>query len=119
MMFRRDVIRNRLRLQVEGDAELTGAYSRWVKATPAFNIELCRKFRLLPLEFDGRDDSLYHPFDEEGNRHMEYVRHRGVYADVPMGEIARTFREHYRFAQPQSELARENFDEDVDRETRG
>lgn len=90
----------------------------WVKATPAFNIELCRKFRLLPLEFDGRNDSLYHPFDEEGNRHMEYVNHRGAFVDLPIAEIARTFREEYRFVQPRSDLARESFDQDVDRETR-
>ncbi|MFM8768783.1 MAG: transglutaminase domain-containing protein, partial [Rubrivivax sp.] len=37
---------------------------RWVKATPAFNIELCDRFGLLPLEFDGVNDSLYHPFDK-------------------------------------------------------
>jgi transglutaminase-like putative cysteine protease len=91
---------------------------KWIKATPAFNVELCRKFRLLPLEFDGQNDSLYHPFDEEGNRHMEYVNHRGVYSDVPIQEIARTFHEEYGFARPQSELALESFDEDVDRETR-
>lgn len=30
----------------------------WVKATPAFNIELCEKFRLRPLEFDGENDSI-------------------------------------------------------------
>src|SRR5215813_2258766 len=90
---------------------------KWVKATPAFNIELCRKFRLLPLEFNGRNDSLYHPFDEEGNRHMEYVNHRGVYADVPIAEIAQTFQREYRFARSQPDLTRENFDADVDRET--
>ncbi len=50
---------------------------KWVKATPAFNIELCEKFRLLPLEFDGMEDSLYHAFDAEGRRHMEYVTLRG------------------------------------------
>jgi len=92
---------------------------RWVKATPAFNIELCRKFRLLPLEFDGQNDSLYHPFDEEGNRHMEYVNHRGVYADLPMDEIAETFRQEYRLGQSQAELERESFDDDVDSETAG
>ena len=81
------------------------------------NLELCRKFRLLPLEFAGRNDSLYHPFDEAGNRHMEYIRYRGVYTDLPIDEIARTFREQYPFLQPQSDLARDSFDEDVDRET--
>jgi transglutaminase-like putative cysteine protease len=43
---------------------------KWVKATPAFNIQLCEKFRLKPLEFDGKEDSIYHPFDMEGNKHM-------------------------------------------------
>src|SRR6218665_1319367 len=37
---------------------------RGVKATPAFNIELCERFGLLPLAFDGRSDSIYHPFDK-------------------------------------------------------
>ena len=32
---------------------------RWIKATPVFNIELTDKFRLKPLEFNGRDDSIY------------------------------------------------------------
>jgi transglutaminase-like putative cysteine protease len=68
---------------------------RWVKATPAFNIELCRRFRVRPLEFDGREDSLYHPFDEDDRRHMEYLRYRGTYADVPVEEIQGVFREVY------------------------
>jgi transglutaminase-like putative cysteine protease len=68
---------------------------RWVKATPAFNIELCRRFRVRPLEFDGREDSLYHPFDEDDRRHMEYLRYRGTHADVPVEEIQREFREVY------------------------
>jgi hypothetical protein len=86
---------------------------RWVKATPAFNIELCEKFRLLPLEFDGRTDSLYHPFDAEGNRHMEYVNHRGAYSDLPLDEIIETFEERYRFASRESDLRDASFDQDV------
>ena len=68
---------------------------RWVKATPAFNVELCAKFGLLPLEFDGRDDSLYHPFDREGKRHMEYVRDHGQFADLPHQQIIEAFKVHY------------------------
>jgi transglutaminase-like putative cysteine protease len=68
---------------------------RWVKATPAFNIELCDKFGFLPLEFDGRSDSIYHPFDRAGKKHMEYVRERGEYADPPVEAIVATFQEHY------------------------
>jgi transglutaminase-like putative cysteine protease len=68
---------------------------KWVKATPAFNLELCRKFRVKPLEFDGRHDSIFHPFDADERRHMEYLRDRGTYADVPVEEIQRVFREAY------------------------
>lgn len=68
---------------------------KWVKATPAFNIELCRRFGVKPLEFDGREDSIFHPFDEADRRHMEYVRDRGSHADVPVAEIIQAFREAY------------------------
>jgi len=68
---------------------------RWVKATPAFNLELCRKFRVKPLEFDGREDSIFHPFDQDERRHMEYLRDRGSFADVPVPEIQQAFREFY------------------------
>lgn len=67
----------------------------WRKATPAFNIELCDKFGLLPLEFDGVNDSLYHPFDQAGHRHMEYVRERGSFDDLPMAELTATFEALY------------------------
>jgi transglutaminase-like putative cysteine protease len=68
---------------------------KWVKATPAFNIELCTKFELLPLEFNGREDSLYHEFDIAGNKHMEYVNDRGEHLDLPFDEMSAVFREHY------------------------
>jgi len=74
------------------DIWLDGA---WRKATPAFNIQLCEKFGLLPLEFDGVKDSIYHPFDRAGNRHMEYVRQRGTFNDLPLAEIVVTFSEIY------------------------
>jgi transglutaminase-like putative cysteine protease len=68
---------------------------KWVKATPAFNLDLCRKFRVKPLEFDGRNDSIFHPFDADERRHMEYLRERGSFADVPVAEIQRVFRKTY------------------------
>ena len=67
----------------------------WVKSTPAFNLELCERFGLLPLEFDGRADSIYHPFDRAGNRHMEYVTLHGAFDDVPRQRIIDDFRLHY------------------------
>jgi transglutaminase-like putative cysteine protease len=68
---------------------------RWVKSTPAFNVELCERFRVKPLEFDGREDSIFHPYDADDRRHMEYLRERGSYADVPVAEITLAFREAY------------------------
>ena len=59
----------------------------WVKATPAFNIELCRKHKVLPLEFNGREDSIFHPFNTDKKQFMEYVDDHGTYADIPVGEI--------------------------------
>ncbi len=67
---------------------------KWVKATPAFNLGLCTKFRLKPLEFDGTDDSIFHPFTQDGAKHMEYVLDRGTYADVPLDKIMETFMKY-------------------------
>ncbi|HXJ08325.1 MAG TPA: transglutaminase-like domain-containing protein [Burkholderiales bacterium] len=83
---------------------------RWVKATPAFNLALCERFRVKPLEFDGREDSIFHPFDQDNRRHMEYLRERGTYADVPVDEIQRAFREAYpRFYRLGRDAAKETF----------
>lgn len=68
---------------------------KWVKATPAFNLSLCKRFRVKPLEFDGLNDSIFHPFDEDNRRHMEYVRERGAFADVPADQIRSVFGEIY------------------------
>jgi hypothetical protein len=68
---------------------------RWVKATPAFNRELCEKVRIAPLEFDGEHDSLFQPLDLEGRRHLEYVQDRGVRLDVPVEEMWAAWREVY------------------------
>jgi transglutaminase-like putative cysteine protease len=68
---------------------------KWVKATPAFNVELCQRFKVKPLEFVGVEDSIFHPYDEEDRRHMEYLRDRGSHADVPVAEIMQAFRKAY------------------------
>jgi len=68
---------------------------QWIKATPVFNLSLCTRFRVKPLDFDGRSDSIFHPFDQDNRRHMEYVRERGSYADVPAEDIKRVFSETY------------------------
>ena len=78
---------------------------RWVKATPAFNRELTERFGLRPLDWDGISDSIYHPFDLSGRRHMEYLAYRGVFADIPFDEIRDAFRHYYpRMTQLQEEM---------------
>jgi transglutaminase-like putative cysteine protease len=67
----------------------------WVKATPAFDRVLCDKFGVRALEFDGLADSLFHPYDRSGRRHMEYLRDRGASVDVPMADILATFERVY------------------------
>ncbi|WP_134675944.1 transglutaminase-like domain-containing protein [Ectopseudomonas khazarica] len=56
---------------------------RWVKATPAFNEALCRVFRVAPLAFDGTCDSVFHPYNEQGERYMEYLQDHGQFEDLP------------------------------------
>lgn len=68
---------------------------KWVKATPTFNLSLCRNFGVLPLEFDGRQDSVFHPFDAKGQRHMEYVKAHGVFADLPRDRLMAAYRNAY------------------------
>ena len=91
----------------------------WRKATPAFNLELCARFELLPLEFDGRADSLYHPFDRHGHRHMEYVAQRGSFDDVPLARMTADFARLYpRWLPQQADLQARDFVADAVRETR-
>lgn len=67
----------------------------WAKATPAFNATLCERIGVLPLEFDGRTDSLFQEYDPIGRRRMEYLQDRGTFADVPFDTITAEFRACY------------------------
>jgi transglutaminase-like putative cysteine protease len=68
---------------------------RWFKVSSAFNIELCERVGAKVLDFDGTDDALMHPFDESGNRQMEYVHQRGSFDDLPLDEILADFAVRY------------------------
>ncbi|MDE2083171.1 MAG: transglutaminase family protein [Burkholderiales bacterium] len=90
---------------------------RWLKATPAFNIELTERFGLLPLDWDGLTDSIYHPYDRSGQRHMEYLQQRGSFDDVPLAAIAADFHRLYPAWMPQGPaMAEADFGADVARE---
>jgi transglutaminase-like putative cysteine protease len=68
---------------------------QWVKAAPAFNIELCTKFNVLPTEFDGKNDALFQPYDADGRLHMEYDTDHGIWSDFPLDRVATDFRGYY------------------------
>jgi transglutaminase-like putative cysteine protease len=68
---------------------------KWVKSTPAFNKELCRKHNVSPLEFNGREDSLFQPFSTENKQFMEYLTDHGTYADIPVDIIVAGWEEAY------------------------
>ncbi len=87
---------------------------QWVKATPAFNIELCEKFSIKVLDFDGTRDSIYQPFDLKGNRHMEYLRYRGEFADIPIDRMRDYFIRQYRIDRF---LKEGDFDKEVNEES--
>lgn len=68
---------------------------QWVKTTPVFNIELCEKFGVKPLEFDGKNDSLLHPFNHAGDKHMEYLKDYGAFDDMPLGLLVDVYSKNY------------------------
>ena len=68
---------------------------RMFKVTPAFNTELCQRFGVRELIFDGEHDASFHEFDTRDHRHMEYVNDRGWFADPPIAQLLRELRASY------------------------
>lgn len=68
---------------------------KWVKATPAFNKELCERHRVAPLEFNGLEDSVFQPYNLENRLFMEYTDFLGTYADIPVSAIVAGWEEAY------------------------
>ncbi|NQZ43536.1 MAG: transglutaminase family protein [Flavobacteriaceae bacterium] len=74
------------------DVHLEG---KWVKATPAFNKALCERCQVAPLEFDGKNDSMFQEFNQEGRQFMEYLEDYGAFEDVPLEFMMDNLRENY------------------------
>ena len=68
---------------------------KWVIATPAFNKELCERHKVAPLDFNGREDSLFQPYNSEQKKFMEYVEYLGTYPDIPVAEILAAWERAY------------------------
>lgn len=90
---------------------------RWVKAVPAFNIELCERFGVHPTDFDGLHDALYQEHDTHGRLHMQYLADHGTWSDLPLSKVRDDFERHYpdtmmnSLAQQDSEASR--FEDDA------
>lgn len=68
---------------------------KWVKATPTFNKKMCEKFDVEPLDFDGKNDSLFQQFDKKGNKYMEYLYNHGTFDDLPYEKMLNSFKKAY------------------------
>ncbi|MBE0480063.1 MAG: transglutaminase domain-containing protein [Dehalococcoidia bacterium] len=62
---------------------------RWVAATPAYDLKLCRDNGYVPVEFDGVNDARLHKHAADGRLHIEYIRDHGHRPDLPWEEILR------------------------------
>ena len=56
---------------------------------------LCERFGVHALDFDGQVDSLFQEYDRAGQRHMQYLKYRGEYTDVPYETIISAFRKNH------------------------
>lgn len=86
---------------------------KWVKAAPAFNIEMCEKFAVLPTEFDGTADAIFQEYDAKNRRHMEYLRDHGTFSEFPFERVMADFRAFYPADAYKSFKAGEKFEDGV------
>jgi len=68
---------------------------KWIKATPAFNRELCERHHVQPLEFNGVEDSIFQPYNLERRQFMGYVTDHGTFSDVPLERILAAWKQAY------------------------
>jgi len=69
--------------------------NKWLKLSPAFNIELCDRFDVLPTDFDGENHALFQQYDAKGHLHMEYVKDHGIWSDFPHQRVTADFKKSY------------------------
>ncbi len=86
---------------------------KWVKATPAFNRSLCEKMAVPVLEFDGENDSVFHAYSSDGQRHMEYIRDHGTFADVPLTLIGEVTEKTYPHLTSQPSVAGRSMEQEI------
>jgi transglutaminase-like putative cysteine protease len=67
-------------------------HGKWLKVTSAFDIEMCKENRIIPVEFDGKKDAAFHSHTLDGRLHIEYVEDHGHYEDVPLDKIVEAYK---------------------------
>jgi transglutaminase-like putative cysteine protease len=68
---------------------------RWIKVTPTFDIGMCKRLNLRPVEFDGHNPAVFHSHDLNGHLHIEYIADHGHFADLPLEKIMEGFGRAY------------------------
>lgn len=68
---------------------------KWIKVSPAFNKELCNKLNVQVLDFNGENDAVFHAFDNDGGKFMEYIEDYGSFEELPLMRISEIFATHY------------------------
>lgn len=69
-----------------GLAELL-IHGMWIKVTPTYSLGYCKKTGIFPVDFDGEHDALLPLHTIDGRLHIEYLRDRGPYEDLPFDDI--------------------------------
>ena len=68
---------------------------KWVKATPTFDLKMCQKNRIIPVEFDGKNHATFHSHNWDRRLHIEYIHDYGYYGDVPLDKILNAWIQVY------------------------
>jgi transglutaminase-like putative cysteine protease len=68
---------------------LTDLYvnGQWIKATPTYDLEYCKKAGIAPVEFDGQSDALLPLSTLDGKPNVEYIQDRGFFEELPLNQI--------------------------------
>jgi transglutaminase-like putative cysteine protease len=67
----------------------------WYKMTPSFEQSLCEKHEYPLCKFDGTQDAILQPYDMVGRPFVDYVKDRGVTADLPFREMVEAMVTYY------------------------
>ncbi len=68
---------------------------KWLKATPTFDRETCKKAGYPLLEFDGERDCVFPQYCKDGSRFIEYKKYYGVFFEIPFKDIIESWEGIY------------------------